>query len=275
MSEEIRLNAYLERIGFAGSIAPTLATLEALHAAHPATIPFENLDLLAGLPVALDGQTLDRKLLDAHRGGDCFELNMLFLRVLRELGFEARAHMASVLWGRRGAERPAEEHMTLTVDISGMTYLADVGMGGLLQVAPLKLRAAIEQQTPAGTYRLTGADPDWQLEYLRAGDWRPVYGFSAAEVDDAALVRRHDALVADPDWFFRQHLLVEIVTPAARQRLVDTRLSTFTEAGREIRSLTGVADIRDVLQAVFGLAPQNEGLDAALARLVTRNVMAG
>ena len=40
MSEEANIDAYFERIGFAGSIAPTLQTLELLHARHPAAIPF-------------------------------------------------------------------------------------------------------------------------------------------------------------------------------------------------------------------------------------------
>ena len=40
MSRKVNLNAYFERIGFAGSIAPTLATLELIHALHPATITF-------------------------------------------------------------------------------------------------------------------------------------------------------------------------------------------------------------------------------------------
>ena len=32
MPEKVNINAYFERIGFAGSIAPTLQTLELLHA---------------------------------------------------------------------------------------------------------------------------------------------------------------------------------------------------------------------------------------------------
>ena len=38
----VNLPAYLERIGFAGSIAPTLETLSLLHQQHPAAIAFEN-----------------------------------------------------------------------------------------------------------------------------------------------------------------------------------------------------------------------------------------
>ena len=44
------LDAYLARIGWTGSLAPTLPTLKGLHEAHPAAIPFESLDVLLGRP---------------------------------------------------------------------------------------------------------------------------------------------------------------------------------------------------------------------------------
>src|SRR5690606_13132470 len=44
MSSDASIDAYFERINFAGSIAPTLSTLEQLHVLHPAAIPFENLN---------------------------------------------------------------------------------------------------------------------------------------------------------------------------------------------------------------------------------------
>ena len=69
MSQKVNLNAYFERIGFAGSIAPTLATLELIHALHPAVIPFENLNPLLGLPVNIDLQSIEKKLLAEKRGG--------------------------------------------------------------------------------------------------------------------------------------------------------------------------------------------------------------
>jgi len=50
----IDLDAYFARIGYAGARTPDLATLRAIHALHPAAIPFENLDPLLGRPVPLD-----------------------------------------------------------------------------------------------------------------------------------------------------------------------------------------------------------------------------
>src|SRR5215217_3708344 len=156
MPEKVNINAYFERIGFAGSIAPTLQTLELLHALHPAVIPFENLNPLAGDPVQLDQVSLERKLLTDQRGGFCFEHNFLFMRVLADLDYEVRPLLARVVWNNPEAIVAPPSHMLLLVDLKGTKYIADVGFGGQTLTTPLRLRADVEQPTPHETYRLTG-----------------------------------------------------------------------------------------------------------------------
>ena len=62
LTDRIDLDAYFARIGYAGSRAPTLQTLRALHAAHPAAIAFENLDPLLRRRIHLDTASLEKKL---------------------------------------------------------------------------------------------------------------------------------------------------------------------------------------------------------------------
>jgi N-hydroxyarylamine O-acetyltransferase len=69
----IDLDAYFARIGFDGPRAPTLATLNAIVHAHVKAIPFENLDVLLGLPIDLAPAALEQKLIHGRRGGYCFE----------------------------------------------------------------------------------------------------------------------------------------------------------------------------------------------------------
>jgi N-hydroxyarylamine O-acetyltransferase len=274
MSEDVKLTAYFERIGFAGSIAPTLATLEALHALQPAAIPFENLDSFAGRKVALDSLSLDRKLIDERRGGYCFELNLLFQRVLNELGFVTQGHLAETLWGHLNDQPFAPDHSAITVELAGTTYLADVGFGGLTQMAPLQLEPVLEQETRLGTYRLIAEGPYLRLEHRRETGWWPAYRLSLEPAGADAYARLSDALNANPDWFLRQHLLVERLSEAGRTLLYDTRLTTPGAAGPEERTLGSGAEIREVLSTAFGIQPGPlDGLDALLARLVTNNVM--
>ena len=68
-STGLDLGAYLARIGTAAPDAPTLEALNVLHEAHVGAIPFENLDILLGRPIALDLKSLQTKLVTTRRGG--------------------------------------------------------------------------------------------------------------------------------------------------------------------------------------------------------------
>ena len=52
-------DAYLERIGLGAADSPAWQTI---HRAHATSIPFENLDSHRGIPVSLEHQDLERKL---------------------------------------------------------------------------------------------------------------------------------------------------------------------------------------------------------------------
>lgn len=78
---------YFSRIGWQAGRQPTLEHLHALTRAHTQSIPFENLDVLSGVPVSLELDDIFRKLVLRRRGGYCFEHNGLFMWVLKQLGY--------------------------------------------------------------------------------------------------------------------------------------------------------------------------------------------
>lgn len=264
MGHKINLNAYFERIGFAGSIAPTAATLELIHALHPATIPFENLNPLLGLPVSLDLGSIAKKLLTERRGGYCYEHNLLLMAVLKELDFSVRGLAARVLWS--DPEATALHHMLLAVDISGTTYIADVGFGGMTLTTPLKLKADAEQTTPHETYRLVGGDPEWRLEALVGDDWKPLYAFEATERTLDEYVAANQFISTSPDSGFTQELRVALSPTGRRLTLRGNRFTTHVAgAESESRVLTSVAEMRDVLSGTFGIQlPPMDLLDPRL-----------
>lgn len=266
MSQKVNLNAYFERIGFAGSIAPTLATLELLHALHPAVIPFENLNPLLGLPVALDLASVEKKLLAERRGGYCFEHNLLLMAVLRELDFTVRGLAARVVWTDPTAVDRPPTHMLLAIDIGGATYMADVGFGGLTLTAPLKLKSDVEQPTPHETFRLTGGEPDWTLEAQIDGAWKPLYVFDAIEHSPDYYEAPNQWLSTDPASPFRTELRVALSPSGKRLALRNNRLTThIVGEPSESRLLGSVAELREVLSGTFGIAlPPAELLDPRL-----------
>jgi len=272
MSQKVHLNGYFERIGFAGSIAPTLATLELILALHPATIPFENLDPLLGQPVKLDLQSLQKKLLSDGRGGYCFEHNLLLKAVLGELDYTVKGHAARVLWNNpEGASGPLT-HMVLTVEIGGTSYLVDAGFGGLTPTAPLKLKTEVEQASPHDTYRLMNEDKLWQLEAKINGEWKPLYLFDLSEhaIEDYEGMNR--LVSRDPASAFTRELRVALSPSGRRIALQNNRLTIHPEGAEpERRILSSAAEVRDVLAELFGITlPDPEALEARIEAILAQ-----
>jgi N-hydroxyarylamine O-acetyltransferase len=74
--------------------------------------------------------------------------------VLRTLGYDVTPISARVRIGRTREETPARTHMFLRVCIAGLSYLADVGVGGLSLTSALRLEPDLEQTTPHERRRL-------------------------------------------------------------------------------------------------------------------------
>ena len=67
MNPPFDLSRYFARIGYDGPATPTLDVLRRLHRLQPQAIPFENLDPLTGVRVALDVPAIVAKLVDRRR----------------------------------------------------------------------------------------------------------------------------------------------------------------------------------------------------------------
>jgi len=266
MSQKVNLKAYFERIGFVGSIAPTLATLETIHALHPAAIPFENLDPLMGLPVKLDHASLEKKLLSERRGGYCFEHNLLLMAMLRDLDYNVRGLAARVLWNNPAGAEGQPTHMLLAVDISGTTYIADPGFGGMTLTAPLKLKADVEQTTPHETYRLLNEETNWVLEARIGEEWKPLYMFDLTERTMADYEAANVFVSTDPASHFTKTLSVALSPPGERLSLHNNRFTRFAQGEEpERRMLSSVDEIRSVLSETFGIQlPSSDLLDQRL-----------
>ncbi|HEY1412733.1 MAG TPA: arylamine N-acetyltransferase, partial [Rhodopila sp.] len=177
MPDDFDLNAYLARIGLASPGAPSLTLLRAVIAAHSATIPFENLDIVLGRPIRLDIGSIQAKLVGARRGGYCFEQNTLLQAALERLGFRVGSLMARVMRGAPSGAVTPRTHMMLRVDLPEGSFLADVGFGNLTPTAPLRLDRSDAQSTEHEDYRFQPLHGETLLQ-ARLGDvWENVYRF--------------------------------------------------------------------------------------------------
>ena len=266
----IDLDAYFERISYDGERTPTLATLQAIHARHATTIPFENLSPLLRQVVRLDLASLQDKLVQQGRGGYCFEHNLLLRAVLLALGFQVRGLAARVRWNMPDEVVTARSHMLLRIDLEGQVYLADVGFGGLTLTAPLALICYRAQSTPHEPFRIVADGDGYLMQAQISQSWKSLYRFDLQE--------QHLPDYEVSNWYLSNHPGSHFVTglmaarPAADRRyaLRNNQFAIHHLTGQtERRVLTNVAEVRATLQDAFHITlPETPELDSTLQRLI-------
>ncbi len=249
------LDAYFARIGYDGPREASLAVLSAIHARHPATIPFENLDPLLGRGVSLDLAAIQAKLVGAHRGGYCFEHNALLRAVLEALGFKVTPLIARVVWmAPPGHPMGPRSHMLLRVELEEGPYIADVGFGGHLVAAPLKLSANLEQRAAGATLRLVPDGDVLVLETRLPDGWQAMYRFTLEPAYAADYEVSNWYTATHPTSIFTNMLLAERLTPEVRSSLANTRLTRRHADGRvEEVVLASAGDLARVMLTDFGV----------------------
>ncbi|MHB8438117.1 MAG: arylamine N-acetyltransferase family protein [Acidimicrobiales bacterium] len=168
-------DAYLSRIGLNSSGA---ATWQEIHRAHATTIPFENLDSHRGIPISLDQDALERKLVAARRGGYCFEHNLLLASALEHLGLQVDPMLARVRVGGAPPEARPAGHLVLRVtDQDRRQWHADVGFGLGTLLDPIPFGPSGVQEQSGWKFQVVEEDEDLVLQTMTADGWSDVYGF--------------------------------------------------------------------------------------------------
>jgi N-hydroxyarylamine O-acetyltransferase len=264
------LVAYLQRLGVNAEGGPSLALLQQLQRAHVQTIPYENLDVLAGGGISLDPASLFRKVIAGRRGGYCFELNTLFGWLLRQIGFDVEFRMGRV-WLREPVTLPPRNHGTNVVLVEGRKVIADVGFGGRAPRVPLDL-SFIDQAVDDGDAF------DEPLRIIEAGEYgvmiqRRIEGtwsnqFSlepiAAHGSDLEVANHFQSTASTSD--FRHHLFVGLFRHDGTDGLFNTRLSRRRGGETAITTLTSYDQLSETLDQVFGIDPEPHR--AALMRIM-------
>ncbi|ANP54865.1 N-hydroxyarylamine O-acetyltransferase [Streptomyces griseochromogenes] len=263
-TEQFDLDAYLERIGWAGGRRADPATLRGVHLAHALSIPFENLDPVSGRAPSLAPADLMAKMVRGRRGGYCYEHNTLLRLALEALGLRVSGLAGRVVLGAETVESRPRTHMMLRVQVPGdpQPYLADVGFGaaGAL-LAPVPLTVGTEFEGGGRRHRLVhlphgGPLELWALQaYVReARGFVSQYAFTLEPfaAPDYEVFNWH--IGTNPRSPFTQRPYLQRTTPERHlaldgARLVETRADgTVTE-----RKLTEEAEARRVVEEEFGI----------------------
>jgi N-hydroxyarylamine O-acetyltransferase len=266
----MRLQAYLDRIGFKGAPRPDLATLRALHGLHLLAIPYENLDVLMGVDLDFDQARIFDKLVARRRGGWCYEMNGLLAWALEEIGFNVTRLAGAVVRDRMG-DAMIGNHLVLLVDLD-RRYVADVGFGdGLFEPVPLRAGEIVQRRFVS---RLEKVDAAWWRYHNHQYGGAPAFDFTAAPADADLLAARCRFLQTDPGSPFTQNAVIQRHVRDGVEILRNSiRLSVRPE-GAARRLLQDADEFAGELRDVFGLNVPNAASIWPLAEARGREMLA-
>jgi len=246
----LNMEGYFKRIGSTATRDVSFESLAALHGAHLASIPFENLDVLLGRPIRLDLAGLQAKLVDRRRGGYCFEQNSLFAAVLRDLGFRVTTLEARVR--PPGATRTLPRtHMVLRVDLPDRAVLADVGFGGDGPLGPVNLDGEISEQG-GSAYRVIEEGTVKVLQIGGRDGWRDLYAFTLGEALPVDFEVANHYTSTWPESPFVTTLTAQLSLPDER-RILRGRTLTVRRGGLETTQTVGDDHLPNLLRERFGV----------------------
>ncbi len=250
----MEINAYLERIGLScENPTPSLELLYKIQEAHIYSVPYENVDILRGIPISLKIEDIYNKIVERKRGGYCFELNALLSWLLSGLGYRVESYFARFLRGE--SQIPVRRHRVLGVYIDGERYIVDVGIGSPAPRFPLKLKAGEVQEGFGESYRFEFEDSlGWVLYELRHGEWQRYFSFTEEPQLDIDFIQPSFYCEKHPDSIFNRSLMVAIKTPHGRKTLDGNTYKEFS--GAELSLIKeGLSDeeLVSVLREKFGI----------------------
>ena len=254
--------AYLARIGYVGSREVCLQTLNDLIYAHQCTVPFETLDCCDyHIPVSLEVDHLFEKIVLKRRGGYCFELNGIFLTLLRAMGFDAWSVMCRVA-ANFDTLRPIK-HRGIVVRLDGKLYYCDVGLGGAMPPFAVQLNGGRQTQRGETYWVETLAEEGWyilrRLSGAGLGDDR-----SVTDAERNVVVFSTLAMLAEdfeaysyqcwafPDSRFVTRRMANLRTPNGFMSLGDDELTVCED--KKITTVTvAQEELETLLKEKFGL----------------------
>ena len=262
----MQLQAYLHRIGLAGRLPPTVQTLHMVHRAQAFAIPYEGLDIQAGVSLDLSLPRIFDKLVTRKRGGWCYETNGLLAWALTEIGFDVRRCVAGVHRRERG-DAVLGNHLTLVVALD-QRWLCDLGLGDGIR-APLPL--------DEGAHADQGLE--FRLERLTDGYWRfhnhdygapESFDFCDVVADEAVFERQNRFLQSDPASHFVLNAEVVRMGHGHAVTLLGRVLRHATALGVTKTLLDGPDHMAQVLEYQFGI--RGVDLTALWPRIVARHI---
>lgn len=251
MGKGFNVEAYLERIEVDSAISLSEDCLERLHRAHVYSIPFENFDILLGRGIDLSSEKLFQKIILNSRGGYCFELNGLFLQLLRCLGFQVKPLLARVhLRGDPGGRH----HQLALVTINGRGWIADVGFGANGLRAPIPYETGVVNRQDRLEFQLLDSPPFGTMLQIRESErWQNLYSFDLEYVCQGDIDSGNHYTSTSPVSYFTWARVATLPNKTGRVSLNEFTLTISANGDSEELQLEHNATYLEKLREYFGI----------------------
>lgn len=148
--------------------------------------------------------------------------------------------------------------MGLRVMLGGAWWFADVGYGGAMLTAPLRMDDRGAQSTRHEPSRFRPFGEELRQETEIAGVWRPICDIVLRPQDDVDFIAPNWFTSTHPDSRFKRNLIAAVTRDHERCQLANNRL-TIRRAGGEVEQRElDAAGIDETLRTIFGLPVQDD-----------------
>lgn len=227
------------------------ALLSKVQYAFQKTIPYENIDILNGIPISIEYDDIFDKIVMHHRGGYCFEINGLLSETYRSLGFDAKDCFARYLRGEEGI--PMRRHRVALVTIDGLKYVSDAGCGQAAYRIPLLLEEGAVSEQYGETYKPV-RDPflGWVIKDIHHGEWKDFYSFTEEPQITVDFYTTSFWCQYAPDSPFTKVINLSIKTDTGRYTLDDRTFRCFDGDKVDERVIEN-SELDSIIGRYFGL----------------------
>lgn len=226
-----QLTAYLDRLGIE-PCKPTKENLVHLQTTHISKIPYENLSIMMGESISLNGNDLFEKIIVRKRGGYCFEVNGLYSFLLKALGYKVTTYTTRFIDDENGVQM--RRHRIMKVDFADCSYITDVSFRNEMPRQALKFVYDEIQRDGTGEYKFTRDDYYgtilWQK--LPEENWKRIFGFDECPQSETDFILPNYYCETHPDSPFTKYPILSIFPPGRHIIISNHTVTIYDEKNR-------------------------------------------
>ncbi|AVP48302.1 arylamine N-acetyltransferase [Bacillus thuringiensis] len=219
------------------------------------TIPFENLDVIAGNAKVISKENLQEKILMNSRGGLCYELNTLFYYFLRDCGYDVQLALGTVYKNDINAWAFEDGHITIILTYDNVQYLIDVGIASLVPLVPVPFTGK-SVSSKNGSYRVRRKDTskgNYVLERIDTdGEWKVCHAFYKHNIDEIVVNDVQRRVIEDEKSIFNKGPIAVKLTNSGHISLTNTSLTEIIHGEKTKLEITE-DQYREFLYTLFSI----------------------